>query len=109
MKTAKQIGLYICSALGVAIWAAIVDGVALLGSPAYLVQYPAERLCKSLPRGIELSDAEIRIYQLGGPTSIEYSKDQLVVFSFDSGCILDLDPTTKRLARITVSGPPGYF
>lgn len=109
MKTAKRIALYVCVALTVAIWATIVDSVALAGSPAYLGYYPAARLCKSLQPGTELSDVEARIYQMGKPDSITYSNGQLVIFSMDSGCSLDIDPTTKRVASISISGPPAYL
>ena len=106
MKTAKQIVLYICWALALAIWAMIVEGFASLGSPAYLVQYPAARLCNSLKLGMELADVEARIYRLGIPNSITYRNGQVVIFSLDSGCIVDIDPNTKRVAKISTSGAP---
>jgi hypothetical protein len=106
MKTAKRIALYVCGTLMVAIWATIVDGLAVLGSPAYVVPYPAERLCNSLRPGMELRDVEARIYQTRTPDSIEYSSGQLVVFSGDSGCTVDIDPITKRVAKISTSRNP---
>jgi len=109
MKAAKQIALYVCGALAVAIWATIIEGLALLGNPAHLVPYPAERLCRSVKPGMELNEVETRIYQMGTPGSIDYHGGQLVVFSSDSGCILDFDPATKRIAKISISGPPAYF
>jgi hypothetical protein len=109
MKAAKRIALYVCGALMVVIWATIVDGVATIGSPAYLGYYPAARLCNSLQPGMELREVEARIYQIGKPDSIEYGNGQLVVFSMDSVCSLDIDPTTKRVANVSISGPPGYL
>lgn len=110
MKAAERIALRVCGALMVAILATIVDGLAIFGSPAYAVPYPAARLCGSLQSGMELSDAEGKIYQMGRiPASIKYRSGRLVVFSMDSGCILDIDPTTKRIAKITISAPPGVI
>ena len=85
------------------IWAVIVDAVAVLGSPAYLVQYPAARLCNSLKPGMELRDAEARMYQLGRPQSTEFRSGQLRVFSSYSDCVLDIDSTTSRIVKITAS------
>jgi hypothetical protein len=109
MKTAKRIALYVCVVLMVAIWATIVDGVAVLGSQVYLVYYPAARLCNSLQPGMELRDVEARIYQIGKPDSITYSNGQLVIFSMDSVCSLDIDPTTKRVAKVSISASPAYL
>ena len=106
MKTAKRIALYVSGALMVAIWATIVDGVAVLGSPDYLGYYPAARLCNSLQAGMELKDVEARIYQIRKPDSITYGNGQLEIFSMDSVCSLDLDPTTKRVTKISISAPP---
>jgi hypothetical protein len=106
MKTAKRIALDACVALMVAIWATIVDGVATAGSPAYLDYYPATRLCNSLRPGMELRDVEARIYPIGRPGLIDYRGGRLVVFSMDSGCIVEIDPTTKRVAKMSISGPP---
>jgi hypothetical protein len=106
MKKAKRVALYFCGALMVFIWATIVDGLAVSGSPAYFVGYPAARLCKSLHSGMELKDAEARMLRLGRPASIEYRSGQLDVTGTDSGCILDLDPATNRIVGISVSGAP---
>jgi len=106
MKAPKRIALYACGTLMLVIWALIVDALAVFGSPAYAVPYPAARLCNSLQPGAELEDAEARMYQLGRPESIEYRSGQLLVFSRDSGCILDIDPTTNRIVKTSTSGPP---
>lgn len=109
MKTAKRIALNACFILIVVLWAILVDGVALVGSPAYLGSYPAERLCKSLQPGMDLRDVEARIYQIGRPSSITYGSGRFVFFSLDSGCTLDVDPTTKRIIKISASRNPLVF
>lgn len=65
MNTAKRIALYVCGTLMLLIWAVIVDALVVFGSPAYAVPYPAARLCNSLRPGMELRDAEAKMYQLG--------------------------------------------
>jgi hypothetical protein len=109
MKTVKRIALYASSALIVAVIATIVDGLALIGYPTSVDYYPAERLCASLQPGMELRDVEARVYGIGIPQSIAYHSNQLDVFGRDSGCILEIDPTTKRLAMIHMSGPSSIF
>jgi hypothetical protein len=104
MNIAKGIALYVCGALMVVICAVLVDALAVLGSPAYAVEYPAARLCSSLQPGMELRDAEARVFRLGRPGWIEYRSRHLTVGSMDSGCILDLDPATSRIVKITISG-----
>jgi hypothetical protein len=104
MKKAKRVALYFCGALIVFVWATIVDGLAVFGSPAYFVGYRAARLCNSLRPGMELRDAEARMLRLGRPASIEYRSGQLDVAGTDSNCILDIDPTTNRIVKITISG-----
>ena len=109
MKTAKRIALYAFGALMIAIWAAVVDGVAAIGSPAYLGYYPAMRLCNSLHPGMELRDVEARIYRLGRPSAIDYRSGQLFVSSLDSNCTVDIDPTTKRVTNLSTSPNPLIF
>ncbi len=106
MNRAKRIALYACVALIVAIWATLVDGLAVWGSPAYSGLYPAARLCNSLQSGMELREAEAKMFRLGRPERIVYSNGQLAFGSMDSGCTLDIDPTTNRIVKITISGAP---
>jgi hypothetical protein len=107
MNAAKRIALYVCGAFMLFIWAVIVDAIAVFGSPAYAVPYPAARLCSSLKPGMELRDAEAIMYQLGRPQSAEFRSAQLRVFSSYSDCVLDIDSTTSRIVKITASDHVG--
>ena len=105
MKLVKRIALFISRGLIVAVVATIVHGFAAIGFATYVGYYPTERLCTSLRPEMELRDVEARIYEIGRPQSITYHSNQLDVFDTDSGCILEIDPATKRIVKIYISGP----
>jgi len=106
MNHTKRALVYAIVGVIVVVWALVVDGLAVFGSPAYAVHYPAARLCRSLRSGMELRDVQGRIPLLGRPEWISYHNGRMSIGSVDSECTLDIDPATHRIVKITVRDVP---
>ena len=104
-----KIVLYAVSVLLALLWALTLDGLLVVGSPSYAVPYPARRLCDGLSPGMRVDDAKAIIASLGRPDSLDYRNQQLVIASSDSGCLVDIDPSTNRISKAVATNAAIQF
>lgn len=109
MNALKRAVIY-ASAVLVTIFAALItDAFFSFGNPEYARSYPADRLCAQVNVGATLNEIQTRITSLGRPESIEYNGIRLTVSGGGSVCLIDLDPASNRVTKISTSRAPILF
>ena len=101
--------LYAGSVLLALLWALILDGLLVFGGRSYAVPSPARHLCSSLSPGMKVDDAKTKITSFGRPDWLERRNEQLIIASHDSGCFVNIDPSTNLISKVVATNAAIQF